>query len=127
MIDLDDFKQVNDRFGHAGGDATLVAFAGLLKSQVRAADLSGRFGGEEFVLYMLDADLLASSEAAERLRVQIAQLRPLEADFRVTASFGVTELRPGETAETLLIRADDLLYRAKAEGRNRVIAEARGA
>lgn len=127
MIDLDHFKQVNDRFGHAGGDAMLVAFARLLKSQVRAADLPGRFGGEEFVLYMLDADLRAATEAAERLRTQLAGLRLLDADFCVTASFGVTELSAGETAETLLIRSDDLLYRAKAEGRNRVIAEACGA
>ena len=126
MIDLDHFKRVNDRFGHAGGDAMLVAFARLLKSQVRAADLPGRFGGEEFVLYMLDADLRAATEAAERLRTQLAGLRLLDADFCVTASVGVTELSAGETAETLLIRADDLLYRAKTEGRNRVIAEACG-
>ena len=122
MIDLDHFKKVNDRFGHAGGDAVLLAFAALLQGRSRAGDLPGRLGGEEFAVYLFDANLPTAIEVAERLRIQIAELRPLDADYRVTASFGVTELIAGDSSESLLQRADDLLYRAKTEGRNRVIA-----
>ncbi len=122
MIDLDHFKHINDQCGHAGGDSVLIAVAALLLAQVRAADLPGRFGGEEFVIYMLDADLQAATEAAERLRVQIGALRPIDPDRALTASFGVTELTPDDSADSLLKRADHLLYRAKTEGRNRVVA-----
>ena len=122
MIDLDHFKSINDRFGHAGGDAVLIAVAAVLVSQVRAADLPCRFGGEELAVYMPDADLHAATEVAERLRLHISQLRPLAEDAPITASIGVTELRESENADALLKRADRLLYRAKAEGRNRVVA-----
>lgn len=122
MIDLDHFKKVNDRFGHAGGDAVLVAFAGLLKSRSRAGDLPGRLGGEEFAVCLLDADLPSATEVAERLRMQVAEQRPLAPDYRVTISIGATLLHADDNAESLLQRADELLYRAKTEGRNRVIA-----
>ncbi|NCC28209.1 MAG: GGDEF domain-containing protein [Gammaproteobacteria bacterium] len=123
MMDLDHFKQVNDRFGHAGGDLVLVAFTGLLQSRVRAGDLPGRLGGEEFAVFMPDAGLQAAVDVAERLRTSLATLRPLDADYRITASFGVAEHRPDEDADALLGRADDLLYRAKSSGRNQVVLE----
>jgi len=122
MIDMDHFKRVNDRFGHAGGDAALVAFAQLLASQVRAGDLPARLGGEEFAVYMPDTPLSAAMESAERLRIKAVELHPIDANHSITASFGVTDLAEGDSAETLLKRADALLYQAKAEGRNRVIA-----
>lgn len=122
MIDMDHFKRVNDRFGHAGGDAALVAFAQLLASQVRAGDLPARFGGEEFAVYMPDTALGAATESAERLRSEATKLRPIDTSHQITASFGVTDLTAEDNAETLLKRADALLYRAKAEGRNCVIA-----
>lgn len=123
MMDLDHFKQVNDRFGHAGGDLVLVAFAGLLESQVRGVDLAARLGGEEFAVVMADADLRVAGDVAERLRTRLADLRPLDACYRVTASFGVAQRRPDEDADALLGRADDLLYRAKRSGRNQVVLE----
>lgn len=126
MVDLDHFKQVNDRFGHAGGDAVLVAFANLMRSIVRDVDLPGRLGGEEFALVLVNAGLATAVDVAERLRARAAELRPLDGvDDRVTASFGVVEHRPGEDAEALLKRADVLLYAAKAQGRNQVKSGAR--
>lgn len=121
MIDLDHFKRVNDQFGHAGGDAVLVSVADLLRSEVRAADLTARLGGEELVAYLLDTGLPAAHEAAERVRLGIAELRPLAPDHRITASIGVAELIDEEDPEHLLKRADDLLYQAKTGGRNRVV------
>ncbi|WP_245232239.1 GGDEF domain-containing protein [Thiorhodococcus minor] len=122
MIDLDHFKRVNDQFGHAGGDAVLVAVADLLRSQVRAADLPARLGGEELVAYLLETGLSAACEVAERIRLGIAELRPIAPDYRVTASIGVAELRDEDDPESLLKRADDLLYQAKTGGRDRVVA-----
>lgn len=122
MIDLDHFKKVNDRFGHAGGDAVLLAFAALLQGSSRAGDLPGRLGGEEFAVYLCDTNLPTAVEVAGRWRTQIAELRPLDADYRITASFGVTELIAGDSSESLLQRADDLLYQAKTQGRNQVVA-----
>ena len=121
MIDMDHFKRVNDRFGHAGGDAALVAFAQLLAAQIRAGDLPARLGGEEFAVYMPDTGLEAAAESAERLRARAADLRPIDTSHQITASFGVTVLTKGDSAESFLKRADALLYQAKAEGRNRVV------
>lgn len=120
-LDLDHFKQINDRFGHNGGDAFLAAFAGLLRTQTREADLSARLGGEEFALLLADARLKVALEVAERLRIKAADLRPIDGvDYRLTASFGVVEYLPGENSDALLKRADDLLYKAKNRGRNRI-------
>lgn len=127
MIDLDHFKDINDRFGHAGGDSALLSIAALLASQVRAADLPCRFGGEEFAIYMTDAALDAAVDVAERIRDKISRLRPLDETSVITASIGVTELASGEDADALLKRADLLLYRAKTLGRNTVVAGATAA
>ena len=124
MMDLDHFKRVNDSFGHAAGDRVLIAFAEQMRAQVRVADLPGRLGGEEFGLYMFDAELEVALAVAERLRVHVNLMRPLEADYRPSVSIGVAALAPGEDIEQLLKRADDGLYRAKESGRNRVMAAA---
>lgn len=126
FIDLDHFKRINDRWGHDVGDLCLVAAAEVMRGQVRTTDLVARYGGEEFVL-ILDG---AGSEAA---RAIAAELRAgMERHGRevgghaigLTVSIGVAERRPGEAAGDLLRRADEALYRAKAEGRNRyVVAE----
>lgn len=123
MMDLDHFKQINDRFGHAGGDLVLIALAGLLQSQVRGVDLPARLGGEEFAVVMSNADLRVAGDVAERLRTRLADLRPLDTSYRVSASFGVAQRRPEEDADALLGRTDDLLYRAKSGGRNQVVLE----
>jgi diguanylate cyclase (GGDEF)-like protein len=123
LVDLDDFKLINDRFGHHAGDTVLQAFAELLKAHIRDVDVAGRLGGEEFALLLPDADLAGATATAKRLRHALDN-RPIARaaahDFRVTASFGVTQYAPGQSADELLRIADDALYRAKAEGKNRV-------
>jgi two-component system cell cycle response regulator len=128
MIDIDHFKAVNDQHGHAIGDALLREFASRLAATVRPADLACRLGGEEFAVIMPGTAGDLAALAAERLRKRIAGspfLVTAALSLAVTASLGVTEARSGDTAETLLMRADAALYRAKAEGRNRVLSEAR--
>lgn len=123
IIDIDHFKQVNDRFGHAGGDAVLRMVAALLQAQLRPEALLARFGGEEFVVLAPVADVPVARGVAERLRCALAEAQwdaivpGLEG---VTASVGVTLLEPGESVERALARADDALYRAKHGGRNQV-------
>jgi len=127
MIDIDHFKDVNDRFGHDAGDRAIVAVAMALSVDLRASDSAARFGGEEFVVLMPETGLAMAGEVAERLRASIAALR-LEADdgspIALTISVGVAIAAPrgqAETPSSLLLRADRALYRAKAEGRNRVV------
>ena len=122
MLDIDHFKAINDSHGHDVGDAVLVELAGRLGKTVRQVDRLARFGGEEFVVVAPGIGLEAATELAERLRRAVA-----ETDFavvgRVTISIGVAALRRGEAAETMLKRADEALYQAKASGRNRVESE----
>lgn len=120
-MDLDHFKQINDRHGHAVGDAYLCRFVAIAERSLRAEDVVCRFGGEEFVALMPGASLSQALLAAERLRTAFAQevrsdpALPLAA----TVSIGVGELAEGETIEGLLQRADAALYCAKRSGRNR--------
>jgi diguanylate cyclase (GGDEF)-like protein len=126
LADLDDFKRINDRFGHPAGDAVLLAFADLMRAHVREVDVAGRLGGEEFAILLPETDLLGAAAGAERLRQALYE-RPLELEGRtleVTASFGVAELAPGQSADELLRAADAALYRAKEQGKNRVSAAA---
>ncbi len=119
MFDVDEFKQVNDRFGHDAGDAVLERLAAVVGDNLRASDQMARWGGEEFMVLSPEADLEAACEIAEKLRAELER-----ADFpgvgRVTASFGVSEMRPEDTPKRLLKRADNALYEAKESGRNRV-------
>lgn len=123
MVDLDHFKQVNDRYGHAAGDDVLARFASLLVSHARASDVVARYGGEEFVVLLPHVDLARAAAFGERIRGLLAGLAidPLPAP--ITASFGAAELRAEDTGDSLLQRADEALYRAKAGGRNRVDVE----
>jgi diguanylate cyclase (GGDEF)-like protein len=122
MVDLDLFKLVNDRYGHAAGDKVLAHLGALLKSQTRSGDSVIRFGGEEFLVLMPHAPLAQALSRAEQIRCALAShlIEPLRT--AVTASFGVAELARAEDGETLLGRADAALYRAKQGGRNRVVA-----
>ncbi|MBK1699930.1 GGDEF domain-containing protein [Thiococcus pfennigii] len=121
MIDLDHFKEVNDRFGHAGGDAVLTAFAELLRGGARASDFPGRLGGEELALLLPDTDAGQGQRVAERLRADTARLRPLGEAAVFTVSIGVATLRAEETGDAFLARADAALYAAKTAGRDRVV------
>ncbi|EIC20840.1 GGDEF domain-containing protein [Thiorhodovibrio frisius] len=124
MMDLDHFKQINDRFGHAGGDAVLKAFADLLREGSRAGDLSGRLGGEEFVLMLPNTNVEKGRKVAERTRIATAKLRPLGEPHRVTVSIGLAILQDGDNANLLLARSDQALYAAKKAGRNCVVVTA---
>ncbi|AIP36508.1 diguanylate cyclase domain protein [Paraburkholderia xenovorans LB400] len=120
FLDIDNFKSLNDRFGHAVGDHALYEVAHALMEEASADDSVSRIGGEEFALLLCDG-LTGALHLAERLRLAIAAIeRP---DGQLTASFGVAEHRSGESIMMLLDRADEALLRAKHSGRNRVCAE----
>ncbi len=122
MCDLDRFKLVNDTFGHQAGDAAIQCLASLLKSSCRPGDLVARYGGEEFVLLCADCDNASATRRAEQIRKALSQIPQPKLDGRtVTVSFGVTEIQPGDTPETMLRRADRALLTAKANGRNTVV------
>ena len=123
-FDFDNFKQVNDQYGHAAGDHVLQGCSALVREEfVRSKDLFARMGGEEFVLVLPDTTLEGAVEVAERLRETLEQrVFPFEGEeIRLTSSFGVcTATSAIEQPEFLLLRADELLYRSKRDGRNRV-------
>jgi diguanylate cyclase (GGDEF)-like protein len=123
LFDLDGFKVVNDTWGHAAGDAALVAVADLLRAERRANDAIARLGGEEFALVVRGADVAAGTIAAERLRAGVAGLRVHHdgATFSITASFGVAQMHAtDERPDEAVRRADAAMYGAKRLGRNRV-------
>jgi diguanylate cyclase (GGDEF)-like protein len=119
MMDIDRFKSVNDNLGHQAGDRVLSEFANILRRTIREVDLVGRWGGEEFMIQCPGTDLGGAVSLAEKLRETIAT-HVFEDGGRMTGSFGVTDLRPNETLDEMIKRADDALYRAKKSGRNRV-------
>lgn len=120
IADLDHFKEVNDRYSYAMGDEVLKRFAALLRDYCRQSDLVIRFGGEEFVLLLPDANLERAVACAERIRQRLASQPLVQQVGRVTASFGVAMLARNEESEDWLRRADQALFRSKREGRNRV-------
>jgi diguanylate cyclase (GGDEF)-like protein len=123
MFDLDGFKEINDQYGHAAGDAVLVAVAQATSHMIRKADTAGRIGGEEFAILLPNTDLQTAVDLAERLRRSFEELTILvgRSFIKITASFGVVAIDIGnETLDESLNRADMALYRAKESGRNRV-------
>ena len=128
MLDVDFFKQINDTYGHDVGDEVLREFANRISANVRGIDLACRFGGEEFVVVMPDTDLSFAYMVAERLRQSVADapfmVTSASKQLPVTISIGVAASQSGDTPEVLLKRADQALYRAKRDGRNRVVADA---
>jgi len=132
-IDVDHFKRVNDRVGHQGGDDVLREVAQRIKAELRMSDALGRFGGEEFVVLLIDADLESASMVAQRIRANVAAT-PIELSggekVSVTVSIGVAMLDDFErdhaiegVAQELLAQADAALYQAKAGGRNQVVTQ----
>ena len=132
LIDVDDFKSINDAHGHAAGDAMLKSIAGVIAECVRASDLPCRFGGDEFAVVLIDIEPAQAIERAETIRAQVERMLPLAANPRLASSeappqaaepastsIGGAMLRSGESAELLFARADKELYRAKELGRNR--------
>jgi len=127
LADLDDFKQVNDKYGHAAGDEVLKAFAGALRKTARESDVAGRWGGEEFALVLPGTDAAGGARLAERARAAIEERRvkmPNGDSCAVTASFGVAAFPESHELGEILAAADSALYAAKGQGKNRVVVSA---
>ena len=123
MADLDRFKSVNDLYGHAAGDEVLRRFVAHVAGSIRAGDLFGRLGGEEFALLLVDASPSAAMEVIDRIRIALGELEIASGAhrIRITASFGITgPSDPNEELPAILARADSALYRSKMAGRDRV-------
>lgn len=123
VLDLDHFKLVNDRLGHAAGDAALLTFADVMRANLRGEDVIARLGGEEFAILFPTLSASAALAACERLRhaLEKTDIAALGSSFRVTVSIGLAPMQAGIPGEELMRRADAALYRAKAAGRNRTV------
>jgi two-component system cell cycle response regulator len=129
LLDIDYFKSINDTWGHDAGDDVLRDFSDRLRACIRGIDLACRYGGEEFVVVMPDTDIGVATMVAERIRRRVAgDMFPIqrgEKSIEVTISIGIAaRSTPEDTAAMILKRADEALYRAKRDGRNRVVADA---
>lgn len=129
MIDVDDFKQINDQYGHIIGDRVLIAIAQKLRNAIRGEDLLARYGGEEFTIILEGAILRHGLKKARQICHTIASVRYATSETQtdnyltLTVSIGVTAYRKGDTAEDLIGRADQALFQAKHKGKNRVVAK----
>jgi len=125
LIDIDHFKKVNDRYGHLAGDKVLRAIARSIKGTLRASDILCRWGGEEFLIAVKDTSLDQAQTLAEKIRrvIETSGVQYKTTLISVTASVGISTLRDGDSPERMISRADDAMYAAKKQGRNRVQAE----
>lgn len=123
MIDIDDFKNVNDRYGHIAGDAVLKGVCDCVKDCIRSSDVLFRYGGEEFTVILSNTDSEGANRLAKRIRSAVENQEFVYDDvhIRATVSVGVAALESGEKTSELLDKADQALYRAKEAGRNRVV------
>jgi diguanylate cyclase (GGDEF)-like protein len=122
LLDIDHFKQVNDKHGHLNGDQALRAVAQCVQQTIRDSDLLFRFGGEEFIILLSGTGADGSALLAERIRREVERITPFpDGKTTLTISLGVTSLRDEDTIDSLLERADSALYRAKRSGRNRAV------
>jgi len=123
FFDLDDFKKINDNFGHDMGDKVLIKIAQITRESIRESDLYARWGGEEFILTFLNTSLSDAETISEKLRVRIENDQELIEliGYSVTASFGLTQIEEKDSLERILKRVDSFLYKAKYEGKNRVV------
>jgi diguanylate cyclase (GGDEF)-like protein len=130
MCDLDRFKHINDTYGHPVGDKVLASFGQLLRDELRAEDMPGRYGGDEFIVVFPHVAAQEAATAVERLRRMCRQMQVTGADgenVQTSATFGLADLAPEhEEPEDLVTTADDALYRAKDAGGNRVCIVGRG-
>jgi len=122
LCDIDNFKRVNDTWGHAAGDAVIAAVAAALRATVRESDFVARYGGEEFVILLPGTPAAEAAPVLDTLRVALERLSVSHGGQRIsiTGSFGLAEFHAGDAADRVFTRADTALYRAKSEGRNRV-------
>ncbi len=122
MLDIDDFKAINDTYGHIVGDKVLRAIASIVKNNLRITDAVGRYGGEEFLVVLPDTDAEAALVVAEKLRKAVEKkvYKYRDSTFKVTVSIGAAQAKPEDTPESLIDRADKALYLSKQAGKNRV-------
>jgi len=125
FADIDHFKRINDTFSHAVGDETLLAIAKVLTNSVPQWGSVSRWGGEEFVILLVNTDLIKAETVCQSIRTQIENYNwsTIESELAVTASFGVAQLMQNNSIEETLNSADELLYIAKKTGRNKVVAK----
>lgn len=123
FIDVDNFKKINDKYGHNIGDKVLMKVAKTLKSRLRDYDIIGRLGGEEFVIALIGCDLNSAQKIAEDLRQKIEKIKikTKKGIFNITASFGVVTYDNEKNLQELINKADKAMYKAKKEGKNRVV------
>ena len=123
MLDIDHFKKVNDQYGHLTGDEVLAEVATLIRQNIRVVDAAGRYGGEEFIIILPKTDLSSALVIAERIRktIEATEMKDFEGKvFGITVSQGLSSWKPGDDEYSLISCADDALYGAKENGRNRV-------
>lgn len=121
IIDIDHFKSINDTYGHDAGDTVLREVSELLLGRMRSVDKVFRLGGEEFLALLFGTDAESSKQVAEELRHAVSSLRIVSGQSSITASIGIATLSPGEDSTAWIKRADENLYHAKQQGRNRVV------
>jgi len=123
MMDIDFFKTVNDTHGHHIGDVTLIELSKIIKAHLRETDILARYGGEEFVALLLTSDLKSGYRVMDKLREKIAKhtFKILNIEIKLSVSVGITSVQAEDSLESILIRADEQLYKAKEQGRNLVI------
>ncbi|HEX3029156.1 MAG TPA: GGDEF domain-containing protein [Clostridia bacterium] len=117
ILDIDDFKKLNDQYGHLVGDSVLQSIVSSLKNVIRSTDVFARWGGDEFVILLPNTDLLQAMDITERMRISIQETQYEEVG-KVTCSFGLVSLQKDENTQSLLRRADQFLYKAKDQGKN---------
>lgn len=122
LLDIDSFKNVNDRYGHLAGDEVLKTVATMINKNMRNTEFCGRYGGEEFLIVITQTDIKGALICAERVRTNIENLLfpDISTDLKITVSLGLSEYQLGEGLEEIISRADQSLYRAKKGGRNRI-------
>ena len=120
MCDIDNFKSVNDTYGHGTGDLVLKSFANILIGVFRKKDVLVRYGGEEFIMLLPSTDIVEAKLLAEKIRVKFEHSEIIK-DRVITASFGLSQWKESDTVETLVKRADDALYQAKESGKNTLV------
>jgi len=127
MIDIDNFKQINDKYGHVIGDRVLVALAQKCRTLIRSEDFIARYGGEEFTIILEGASLRHAIKKAQQICSTIASVRYATSESQsqdylsMSVSIGASQFKKGDTPESLISRADKALYEAKHKGKNRVI------
>ena len=119
FVDIDNFKLINDKYGHLLGDEILIEFAHTLENNIRANDIVGRWGGEEFIIILDRTTMEQSIIIAEKLRTFISE-KIFKRIGHLTASFGIADYRNKDTISSLIQRADYSLYKAKEEGKNKI-------